>query len=100
MKTIYLPTLLIAMILFGCKSSTLEVVNESVMINYSLPTKSNVKLTVENSYYTKIATLVNTIQNAGGYSVRYDTSNLPEGVYFYTLETGNYKITKHFLLVK
>ena len=44
-------------------------------------------------------------QSAGAYEVTFDTSNLAEGIYFYTLElrgeSGSYsKSTKNMLLIK
>ena len=104
MKVLYLTTLLLAVVLFGCKSSIL--VDPSVTINYSVPEKSMVKLTIENSYNTIILTPVNKEQNAGVYAISLDASNFPEGVYFYTVElkgvnsTYYSKTTKNLLLVK
>jgi len=104
MKVFYLITLILAVILFGCKSSILD--DPSITIKYSVPEKSMVKLTIENSYNTIILTPVNKEQNAGVYAVNLDDSNFPEGVYFYTVElkgvnsTYYSKTTKNLLLVK
>jgi hypothetical protein len=92
------------MTMIGCKSSILE--DPTTVINYSVPQASHVKLTVENSYNTLIATLVDKQQQSGYYAVNMDMSNLPEGIYFYTIEckginNGYYsKITRQILLVK
>ena len=104
MKKNYLIFALTALFLFGCKSSML--VDPTTSIRYSLPERSHVKLTIENSYNTIIKTLVNTEQLPGFYSVSFDATNLAEGVYFYTIEAkgiGNdfyYKTTRTMLLVK
>jgi hypothetical protein len=104
MKVFYLTTLILAVILFGCKSSILD--DPSLRIKYSVPENSMVKLIIENSYNTIILTLVDKEQNAGVYSVNFDASDLPEGVYFYTVElkgiNSDYysKTTKQLLLVK
>lgn len=104
MKVSYLITLILVVILFGCKSSILD--DPSLNINYSVPEKSLVKLTVENSYNTIILTPVNKEQNAGVYTINFNVSDFPEGVYFYTIElkgvnsTYYLKTTKHLLLVK
>ncbi len=104
MKLLSLTTLLFVTILFGCKSSIVD--DPSLSIRYSVPEKSMVKLTIENSYNTTILTPVYKEQNAGVYSINFDTSNFPEGVYFYTVElkgvnsTYYSKTTKNILLVK
>ena len=104
MKKFFLVLLLLLISLIGCKSSILE--DPSTSIIYSVDQRSNVKLTVENSYNTLIATLVDKEHQPGVYRVSIDMNDLPEGVYFYTIEfkgiENNYysKISKHMLLVK
>jgi hypothetical protein len=87
----------------GCNSSILD--DPSTKIQYSIPESGHVSLTVENSYNTIIATLVDENQSAGTHSVTFDTLNLAEGIYFYTLlfngENGShYKAQKHLILLK
>ena len=104
MRVFSLTTLILAIIFFGCKSSILY--DPSIIIRYSVPETSMVKLTIENSYNTIILTPVDKVQNAGSYSINFDSSNLPEGVYFYTVElkgvnsTYYSKTTKKILLEK
>lgn len=47
-----------------------------------------------------ISTLVNQPLNAGIYEVDYDASNLPSGVYFYKLVSGEFSESKRMVLVK
>ncbi len=61
---------------------------------------ANVRLIIYDILGRKIATLVNEKQSPGNYSVQFDASNLPSGVYFYTLRAGNYTATKKMLLLK
>ncbi len=61
---------------------------------------ANVRLIVYNVLGRKITTLVNKKQSPGNYSVQFDASNLPSGVYFYTLQYGNFTATKKMLLLK
>ena len=89
--------------LIGCNSSILD--DPVIAILYKVEETSYVKLVVLNSYDTEIVTLVDTEQSAGTYQVSFDSSNLAERIYFYTLEltgeSGNYsKTTKHLLLIK
>jgi hypothetical protein len=55
---------------------------------------------VFNSLGQKVATLVNKKQAPGEYSVRFDASDLPSGVYFYTLRAGEFVTTKKMILLK
>ena len=104
MKNVFLTFLLLMISLIGCKSSILD--DPTTSINYSVPQRAHVKLTVENSYNTLIATLVDKEQQPGMYQVSMDMNDLPEGVYFYTIEykgiDNNYysKLSRHMLLVK
>jgi hypothetical protein len=84
--------------------------NPTTTISYSIPSviaKSgavkqsvNVALDVYNSLGQKIATLVNKAQAPGNYSVQFDASNLPSGVYFYRLHAGSFLATKKMILLK
>ena len=99
----YLLIIVLAYVIFGCNSSIVD--DPTTSIKYSVPEPSHVKLYVENSYDTIVATLVDQIQQAGAYSVSFDANNLAEGVYFYTLkmegESGaKYDITKQMLIIK
>ena len=48
----------------------------------------------------EISTLVNEIKAPGIYEVSFDGNNLPSGVYFYRLQSGNYSEVKKFVLMK
>jgi len=48
----------------------------------------------------EVSTLVNEEINAGNYSVEFNASSLPSGVYFYQLKAGNYIDTKKMILLK
>jgi len=96
----------VSLILFlvGCRSSILD--DPTTRISYTIEQPAYVKIEVENSYNTVVATLVNGQMAKGTYSVSFDASKLPEGVYYYTVEcTGTdttyyYKSTKTLLLIK
>lgn len=59
-----------------------------------------VLLQVYNTLGQKIRTLVNKQLYSGTHEVTFDASNLPSGVYFYRLTSGNYSATKKMLLVR
>jgi len=59
-----------------------------------------VKLIVYDILGKEVVTLVNEKINPGEYEVTFDGSRLPSGIYFYTLNTDNFKETKKMLLIK
>lgn len=80
--------------------------NPSTTISYSIPnvasgfSQGNVKLTVYNILGQKIATLVNQHQKPGNYKTVFDASNLPSGIYYYSLSVNNYLSTKKMVFLK
>jgi hypothetical protein len=74
--------------------------NPVTTINYSIPKAGNVKLTVYNAIGSKVATILNEYKPAGYYSVQFNASNLPSGIYLYKLESGIYSMAKKFILLK
>ena len=60
----------------------------------------NVTLKIYDVLGREVATLVDKKQTPGKYSVQFNASNLPSGVYFYTLRAGNFVQTKKMLLLK
>ena len=59
-----------------------------------------VKLMVFDALGREVAALVNKEIKPGIYEVNWDASNYPSGVYYYKLETGEYKETKKMILIK
>ena len=74
--------------------------NPSTVISYNLPLGGNVLLKVYNLLGQEVRTLVNQMQTAGHYSVRFDSQGLPTGVYLYRLSSGSYVQTKRMILLK
>ena len=78
--------------------------NPSTKIQYSLGTAAQVSLKVYNVLGTEVATLVNGRQEAGSYTVPFNTNNgthsLSSGVYLYRLESGSFVSTKRLILMK
>ena len=74
--------------------------NPTTQINYDLPQQSDVRLEVFNIQGQRVATLVNTSQNAGSHSVTFDASNLASGVYIYRLQASTTVLNKKMTLIK
>ena len=69
-------------------------------IKYSLPEAAYVKIKVFDILGREVSTLVNSEQNAGSYSIKFDASKLSSGIYFYSIETPNYTNIKKMMLLK
>lgn len=74
--------------------------NPSTTIQYSLPHRSNVRLVIYNLLGQQVHTLVNEEQSAGWKEIRWNAAPLASGVYFYTLNAGNFAETKKMVLMK
>jgi hypothetical protein len=74
--------------------------NATTIINYVFPLDSYVKLEVYNTLGQKVATLVDSRQQAGYKSVVWDASAVSSGIYFYRLVAGDYTENKRMMLVK
>jgi photosystem II stability/assembly factor-like uncharacterized protein len=74
--------------------------NPVTTISYRLPVRSKAELKIIDILGREAAVLVNEEKSAGTYTVAFDGSNLPSGVYFYRLQAGNFSVTKKLMLVK
>lgn len=74
--------------------------NPSTQISYTIPEQGFVTLKVYNSLGQEIATLVNAAKNAGTHNVSFNAANLASGMYFYTMTSGDVRITKKMMLIK
>ncbi len=74
--------------------------NPATTINFGIPQSEHVTLTVYNLVGQKITTLVDEELTSGEYSVTFDASRLPSGVYFYTISAGSFQSTKQMMYLK
>ncbi|MBK8946739.1 MAG: T9SS type A sorting domain-containing protein [Ignavibacteriae bacterium] len=74
--------------------------NPTTIINYSLKKEGFTTLKVYDILGSEITTLVNENKFAGSYTIEFDGSNLSNGVYFYTINSGNFHQTKKMILLK
>ncbi len=73
---------------------------ESTEIRYTLSKRTRVDLTVYDIMGSEIRVLVSERQEAGSYTVAFDGSDLPGGMYFYKMRTSTGSQTKKMYLAK
>jgi len=78
--------------------------NPLTTIEYTVRPKNSVlkhiNLSIYNSLGEKVATLVNQKQSPGNYKVKWDANTMPSGVYFYSLQSADFKQTKKMILIR
>ena len=78
--------------------------NPSTIIEYQLPVKGNVTLTIFNTLGQRVVTLIDNQEvEAGSYKTRWNAKNLASGIYFYSLRVEGIKgflKTRKMILLK
>lgn len=74
--------------------------NPNTRIDFSLPVDEKVTIKIYNISGEEVAVLADNFYNAGIYSVFWKPESVSSGVYFYKLETENFKETKKMIIVK
>jgi len=74
--------------------------NPTTKINFDVPQNEFITLKIYDNLGKEIVTLVNEKLSPGSYSVDWNASEYPSGVYFYRLSTGNFTQTKRMILLK
>lgn len=74
--------------------------NPTTQIQYSIKEAGLVQLRVYDMLGKEVVTLVNTNKEAGNYSVEFDASHLPSGVYIYQLTTPGFTQARKMILTK
>ncbi len=74
--------------------------NPTTTISYSIPKRGLVQLKVYDILGKEIETLVNEEKPSGKYSVKFNGSNLPSGVYFYTIRINNFVQSRKMILLR
>jgi hypothetical protein len=79
--------------------------NPTTKIDFEVPVKSDVKLSVYNVLGQKVVTLVDKAMNPGKYVADWDGrsdggTSVASGIYFYKFEAGSYVMTKKMIMLK
>jgi len=73
--------------------------NPSTKIKYVVNQKSNVKINLYDGLGRNISTLEDRTREPGIYEIDFEKDNIASGVYFYTLEIGNFLIAKKMIIL-
>ena len=69
-------------------------------IEFGLPENAYVQIVVYDIQGRQVATLVNSFQFAGYYSINWNATNYSSGVYFIRMMTDTFNVTKKAILMK
>jgi hypothetical protein len=74
--------------------------NPKTKITFSLPTPEQVEIAIFNTLGQKVLVLVNKEMKAGLHEITFDASSYATGVYFYSIEAGEFHQVKRMTLIK
>ncbi len=74
--------------------------NPTTTIKYSIPKLSFVTIKIYDVLGSEVAALVNEEKAVGTYELSWNAANLPSGVYFYRLQSGNFMQTRKMILLR
>ncbi|MFA5011126.1 MAG: S8 family serine peptidase [Ignavibacteria bacterium] len=74
--------------------------NPETNITYTIKNRVFVSLKVYDAIGREAVSIVNSVQEAGSYTVKFNGLNFRSGVYFYRLKAGEFSETKSMILLK
>lgn len=74
--------------------------NPSTTINFSLPKDGFVSLKIYDMLGKEVNSLLQEYKMAGYYSIQINASELPSGMYFYSLQAGKFSMVRKMILLK
>jgi len=74
--------------------------NPVTTIKYGILERSFVELKIFDILGREVAVLVNEEQDIAFYEIQFNAAELPSGIYFYSLQTGSFVVTKKMMLIK
>jgi enediyne biosynthesis protein E4 len=85
---------------FSIKQNYPNPFNPSTTIKYSIPVENDVRIIVNDILGKQVAVPVNEFKSPGEYSFVFNSGGIPSGIYFYTLISGNIRLTKKMVILK
>ena len=83
--------------LFSCYPNPF---NATTTISYTLPETGLLTIEIYDILGAKVITLINERQEAGYYSYIWNAADMPSGIYFYKISTGDFSEVKKMSLLK
>ncbi|MDA0986593.1 MAG: carboxypeptidase regulatory-like domain-containing protein [Bacteroidetes bacterium] len=74
--------------------------NPATSIKYSVPTSSFVKISVYDLIGREVKILTNQKHEAGSYSINFNATELPSGIFIYQLQSGKNTISRKMIYLK
>lgn len=74
--------------------------NPVTTINFGLPENAEISLKIYDVLGRIVDIPFNGFMNAGFYSYRFKSTDLPSGIYFYSLSSANFSETKKMIIIK
>jgi hypothetical protein len=74
--------------------------NAQTTIRFELARSAHARLIVHDLLGREVAQLINDVLSSGPHEISFDACALPSGVYFYSLISGNHRLTRKLLLLK
>ena len=83
-----------------CTMSLADDLAKQITVLKKLNTVYIIRIAVYNILGQRTDYLVNNFQTQGYYSIRWDASRYPSGLYFITMEAGQFRETRKVLMIK
>jgi len=74
--------------------------NHETEFSFYLPEQANIKFSIINIVGEVVDVLISGVMEKGDHILKFQADALPTGVYYYTLEAGNYISTKKMVIIK
>jgi hypothetical protein len=74
--------------------------NEFTIINFKINSTNLVDLVLKDNQGRKLKNILHEERAEGSHSVRVDVTDLPTGIYFYSLKTGFFQDTKKLIVTR